>query len=165
MPTIETTVAIARKPQTIAEAFLNPDNAVYWTTDLERFEVISREPGEVGSIAHLHYVQNDRRYVLEDVLEEMIPNQYFKSRVTGGGITAQVETWLREQNGSTLVKLRWSGSGTALLTRLLLPFMRGSIAKQTKRELETFRDLVEKFGSDFSKAGSSETNSETTSSA
>lgn len=150
MPTIETSTEITRPPEIVAEAFLDPDNAVFWTKDLVRFEVISRKPGEVGSIAHLHYIQNGRPYVLEDVLEEMIPNQYFRSTVTGGGLKAEVETWLRAKNGSTLVTLRWSGSGTKLLTRLMLPFLRGAISRQARSELGHFKELVETHGAHFS---------------
>ena len=149
MPTIKASVEIARSPETVAEAFLDPANAVYWTTDLERFEIISREPGEVGSVAHLHYIQDGRPYVLEDVLEEMIPNQYFKSSVTGGGLKAQVETWLEEIDDGTEVKIRWSGSGSTLLMRIILPFMRGAILNQTKKELAAFKTLVETRSSRF----------------
>ena len=149
MPTIEANVEIAQPPATVAAAFLDPGNAVYWTTDLDRFEVVSREPGEVGSVAHLHYIQDGRPYVLEDVLGEMIPNQYFKSSVTGGGLKAQVETWLEEIDDGTEVKIRWSGSGSTLLMRLLLPFMRGAIQNQTRKELDAFKILVETRGSQF----------------
>jgi uncharacterized protein YndB with AHSA1/START domain len=150
MPTIEATVEIAQPPETVAEAFLDPANAVYWTSDLDRFEVISRKPGEVGSVAHLHYNQDGRPYILEDVLEEMVPNQYFRSNVTGGGLKAQVETWLREKNGGTEVTVRWSGTGNSLLMRLFLPFMRGAILRQASTELETFKTLVETRGPHFS---------------
>jgi hypothetical protein len=149
MPTVEATVEIAQPPEVVAAAFLDPANAVYWNKDLEQFEVISQEPGLVGSTAHLHYVQDGRPYVLEDVLEEVVPNQYFRSRVTGGGLQAQVETWLREAEGHTVVTVRWSGSGTTLLMRLLLPFLRGAIARQTRGELETFKTLVETHGAHF----------------
>jgi hypothetical protein len=149
MPTVEAAVEIAQPPEVVAAAFLDPANAVYWNTDLERFEVISEEPGLVGSIAHLHYVQDGRPYVLEDVLEEVVPNQYFRSTVTGGGLQAQVETWLREAESHTVVTVRWSGSGTTLTTRLLLPFLRRAIARQTQSELETFKTLVETQGAHF----------------
>ena len=151
MPVIETSILIKEPPYTIEAALLNPDNAVYWTSDLEQFEVISRTPNLVGSVAHLHYRQGERRYVLEDIMEDYVPGKYFKSRVTGGGLTAQVETWLQEQNGGTEVKMRWAGKGTTFLMRLLLPLIRGSIKKGMAAELEAFRNLVEVHGSDFSK--------------
>jgi len=84
MPTIETKVEIARPPEIVAEAFLDPANVVYWNKYLDRFEVVSGKPGEVGSIAHLHYIRKGRPYVLKDVLEEIIPNKYFRSSATGG---------------------------------------------------------------------------------
>jgi hypothetical protein len=154
MPTIETSILIKQTPQIIEDALLNPDNAVHWTADLERFEVISRTPNLVGSVAHLHYKQGERRYILEDVMEDYVPEKYFKSRVTGGGLTAQVETWLQEQNGSTVVRMRWAGKGTTLFMRLFLPFIRFSILKGMTAELEKFRGLVEKYGENFTKSNS-----------
>ena len=151
MPKVETTVEIAQPPEVIAEAFLDPDNAVYWTKDLERFEVITRKPDLVGSVAHLHYRQNDQTYIMEDVLKEYIPNEYFRSEVTGGGLKAQVETWLRAKNDSTEVTIRWSGSGNRLIMRLLLPFLRSAMRRQMGSELECFKTLVEERGAHFSR--------------
>lgn len=151
MPVIETTIEIAQPPEVVAEAFLDPDNAVYWTKDLERFEVISGGPGEIGSVAHLHYAQKGRTYIMVDVLEDFVPNRYFKSRIEGAGLKAQVETWLKEIKDGTEVTIRWSGSGSTLFMRLLLPFMRGAILRHTKNDLEKFKNLVETHGANFSR--------------
>lgn len=150
MPVVETAVLIKSSPEIIAAALLNPDNAVHWTTDLERFEVISRQPGEVGSVARLHYRQGDQRYLMEDVLEAMIPGRYFKSRVTGQGMTAQVETWLEKVEGGTEMRLRWAGTSSNLLMKLMMSLKRGAILRQTQSELEMFRNLVEQRGAVFS---------------
>jgi hypothetical protein len=149
MPTIETTIYIARPCEVVAEALLNPANAVCWTTDLERFEILSGGPGEVGSVARLHYNQGGRTFVMEDVLEEMVPDLYFRSRVSGNGLRARVETWLRERRGGTEVRLRWSGSGSRLLTLLLLPFLRGMILRRMRSDLVRFKGLVETRGACF----------------
>ena len=126
-----------------------PENAVQWTSDLERFEVVSGGPGEVGAKAHLHYVQNGRPYVMEDVLEEVTPGQYYRSQVSGGGMMARVETWLRPAEGGTDLTIRWAGSGRTLVTRLLLPLLRGTIARRTRTDLESFKTLVETHGARF----------------
>jgi hypothetical protein len=149
MPTVEITVEIARPPEIVAAALLDPDNAVHWTTDLQRLEVLSGSPGEAGSVAHLHYLQKGRPYVLTDVLEEAVPNEYFRSKVEGGGLKVQVQTWLRKKNDGTEVRLRWVGRGTKLLTRLLLPLIRGAIARRSREDINRFKDLVETRGAHF----------------
>jgi len=153
VPTIEASVRISKPPQIVAAALMNPGNAVFWTTDLERFEIISLQPGEVGSVAHLHYRQGEQTYIMEDVLEAMVPNQYSKSRVTGGGLTARVETWLDEIDAGTEMRIRWAGSGNNLRMKLALFLMRGAILRQTQSELDTFRGLVETHGARFGAEG------------
>ena len=69
MTTVETSIDIAQPPEIIAEAFLDPANDVYWTTDLERFETVSRTPGDVGAVAHLHYFKDGHAYIMDNVLE------------------------------------------------------------------------------------------------
>ena len=67
----------------VVRALMNPDNFPYWTTDLEKFEVIKGKPGEVGSIGHLHYLQKGRPYVMEDKLIYADPGKKYVSDVTG----------------------------------------------------------------------------------
>lgn len=59
----------------VIKALNNPENFPYWTTDLEKFEVIKGRPNEVGSIAHLHYSQKGRSYIMEDKLIHCEPGK------------------------------------------------------------------------------------------
>jgi hypothetical protein len=144
--TIRTRVYIGRPPEAVTEVILDPALAVAWTSDLERFEVVSGQPGEVGSTAHLHYLQNGRRYVMTDTLMEAEPHRRYKSQVTGDALNAEVETLISPSNGGTQLEIRWSGSGRSLLFRLLLPFMRRAIARQAHSDLVKLKQLVESRG-------------------
>lgn len=141
--TVRASVQIDRPPEDIASVMLDADKAVLWTSDLEEFEILARLPALVGSRARLHYRQGNRRYVMEDELLQVEPSQRYVSRVTGDAIEAQVETILTPISGGTQVDVRWSGSGKPLLVRLLLPFMRRSIARQAQKDLLKLKALVE----------------------
>ena len=66
MTKFEVSTIINKPINIVVNALMNTDNFVHWQTDLEKFEVIERKPGEVGSIAHLHYSQKGRSYIIED---------------------------------------------------------------------------------------------------
>ena len=150
MMEFEVNTVINKPINIVVDALMNPDNFVHWQTDLEKFEVIERTPGEVGSIAHLHYSQKGRSYIMEDKMIYCEPGKKYVSEVSGDAIYAKVETTLQPMGEKTKINLQWSGKGKIFLLKLLLPLIKGKMIRQSKKELETFKHLVETRGSDFS---------------
>lgn len=143
MPRVEIAILIDVAPEVVAGVLLDPELAPAWTAGLERLEVVEGEPGEVGCVGRAHYRNGDRRYVLVDVLEQVTPNRHYVSRITGGGITARVETTLEPiGDGATQLTLRWDGKGTATRTRFLLPLMKRRIARSALADLQKLRRLA-----------------------
>jgi hypothetical protein len=152
MVKFEIKVDINQPPEIIDSALMIPENAVYWTTDLEEFEVVKGKPGEAGAIARLHYIQNGRKHIMEDFLEYCEPGKKYVSRVSGPALTAQVVTTLDSINDKTRMKIVWDGKPKKLLLKILLPLLKKKIARQAQGELETFKNLIESHGIDFSKS-------------
>lgn len=152
MTQFKISIIINRQVDIITKALNNPQNFPYWQTDLEKFEVIKGEANQAGSVAHLHYLQKGKPYIMEDKLIYCEPGKTYISEVTGDALTAKVETTLRSLENKTEMTVKWSGKGKILFLKLLLPLLRGKLIKQSRKELETFKHLVETRGSDFSKS-------------
>lgn len=148
MMTFEAIITIDRPVEVVVEALMNADNFPYWQKDLERFEVIKKKPGMVGSVGHLHYCQNGKSYVMEDRMVYCEPGKKYVSEVSGDAIKARVETTLRKKGKKTVMTVSWTGQGKGLL-RILLPFFRTKMIKSSNEELKTFKRLVETRGADF----------------
>ena len=141
--TVETSILITAPPEAVTQVILNPDLAVRWTTDLERFEVVHGNAGQPGAVARLHYLQGGQRYTMEDTLLYAEPGRCYRSRVTSDVLSAEVETTLEPGEGGTWVRIRWTGSGRRFPLRFLLPLMRGSVTRQAEADLRKLKDLVE----------------------
>ena len=129
------TMDIARPPDVVVEALMKAENAPHWNTDLLRFEVVKGEPGEVGAVGRLHYVQGGHEHVMEDVMLEAEPGRRYVSRVSGPAIVATVETTLEPTDGGTRVTVTWTGGGKKLLLRIVLPLVKGRMQRQAQQEL------------------------------
>ena len=134
----------------VNQAYTNPENMVFWTRHLEKFEVVRGSIEEPGALARLLFRKKGRRYTLEDELLETEPGRRYQSRVSGHGITAMVETRLEPQDEGTRIKLAWDGRGTSPLYNLILLLLRRKIRREAFIELADFKKLVESRGLNFS---------------
>lgn len=136
----------------VDEAFLDLDNHPAFTADLDSVEVLRRPPELVGSVARLHYKDGS---VMEDVLEECVRGDHYRSRVSGQGLIAHVETRLRPHGRGTDVSMRWEGSVDRWLGRLVLAFLRPVVRRRAQADLATFKRLIEAYGPHFARANKS----------
>ena len=145
MPTVEYSIQISAPPDSVTAILLDAELAPQWTAGLERLELIEGTPGQAGCVGHAHYIEGGRHHVLVDVLEDVTPGRYYRSRLSGGGIAAVVETTLEPIEGeATRLTLRWVGRGTNPVTWAVLPLVRRRIVQRTKADLESLRRLAER---------------------
>lgn len=143
VPTIEETTEIVASPLAVSDVLLDVDAAPLWTSGLERLEVVEGIAGEPGCLGRAHYVEGGRRYVVEDRLVSAVPGHSFTSEIRGGGMRATVETRLEEIPSGSRVTIRWVGTGTDPMTKLVLPLLRRQLRGRMREDLQALRDLVE----------------------
>ncbi len=150
MTTIETTLnIIGQPPAVVAAALFDPDNAVQWQSNLEKFEVVWGKAGEAGAKVHLHYSQKGKSHVMEEIWEAVEPGRRYLSRITGEGVTVELERILKTTPQGTQMLVRWSGLGASWWLRLVLRLLRKAIAQRAEFDLLNFKYLVEVHGAKF----------------
>ena len=141
---------IHKPVEIVVRAFLNPENMLYYTTDLVKYEVISGGADIAGSVMHLYYKNKGRTYKMEDTLEFCEPGKKYISTVSGEALKARVEINFTAEQGGTLMSLSWSGKGKVIFLKFFLRLLLGKIKRQALAELEKFAEMVETTGVDFS---------------
>ncbi len=149
MAKIQTRIHIGQPPVIVAKALLEPRNAVHWTSNLDRFDMVSGRPGEVGATARLHYVIKGRANVMEQVVELAEPDRRYVTQTKGDDVIVRVETMLDGEPEGTLLTMHWSARGISFKARLLLWVLRSAIAERAGIDLYNFKRLVEAHGALF----------------
>ncbi len=142
-------MVITQSPEVTWKAYIDAQNMMQWTRYLEKVEVIEGTFGEVGAIAHLHYLEKGRSYILEDKLLSYEEGRKILSQVTGQGMIIEVETIFNSHQDGTNVSITWKGTSNSLMTRFILKLMQRKIAKQAEAEFALFKILVEAHGVKF----------------
>lgn len=146
VPIIEESIDIPASPMAVDEVLCDIDAAPLWTSGLERLDLVEGTAGEPGCVGHAHYAEGSRRYVVEDRLVEAVHGDHYTSKIRGGGMKAGVETRLDEIPSGTRVTIRWSGTGTNPLTKLLLAVLRRQVRRRTREDMRALRNVVERRG-------------------
>lgn len=141
---------VSKPPEMVNQAFTNPENMPYWTKHLEKFEVVSGKLTKAGALARLHFKRKGKSYIMEEKLLETEPGRRYKSRVSGQGIIAEVETLIEPIENGTKITIRWKGRGKTAPVNLFIHLFRGRIKNSAASELSEFKSLVESQGVKFS---------------
>jgi len=149
MAKFKITTNINKSPEVVWKAFIDPQNMLHWERYLEKVEVIQGKFGEVGAIAHLHYLEKGRSYILEDKLLAYDEGKRILSQITGQRMNIEVETIFDSLPIGTKISMSWKGTSTSLIIRVMLRLLQRKMVKQGKIELEHFKSLTETYGVNF----------------
>ena len=144
MITVSSTVACRAPIEAVEAIILDPDLAPEWTDGLMAFEVVEGRAGVPGCVGRAHYRGSfGRTSVMTDTLEAADPGRYYRSRITGGPITATVETFLEPTADGCTISIRWTGVGSTLVANATMRVLRRGIERRARSDLERLAALVE----------------------
>ena len=131
--------------ETVWRFFDNPDNLNKWLTNLERYEHLSGEPGQVGAKSKQTFKENGRTAVLFEEITERIEQQNFSGIFTAPNMMHSIIeiTFKNMGDESTEVTSCQDMRMEKIIFRLITPLMKGSIQKRQSGDLENLKKAVE----------------------
>jgi hypothetical protein len=127
------------------KAFDNPDNMKTWQPSLVSFDRISGSQGQPGAVARLTYEERGRQFsLIEKVthreelkrLDGVYENDFADNIVRN--------TFLEEGDHQTLWVVDTEYKFKTLFMRILGPIMKKNFVARTQRDMERFKEMVEK---------------------
>jgi hypothetical protein len=140
---VDASIHISALPDAVASVLVDPERAPEWQRHLVRMEVVHGGANQVGSVATLHYEERGRAYVMRDELIECEPNRMWRSRITGNGMTATVQTRLVGDGQGTKVQLCWEGRPDRLWARVFFPLSTRLVRRGVAADLQALKTCIE----------------------
>jgi len=139
--TNEVTIDLPR--ERVVELFQDPEFAHRWQPGLLRIEAVSGEPGQAGSVAHMHYEEGGRKMTLkETITENNLPDEFVAVYEAPNVYNVSANRFYAVGEGQTrwVMENEFKFSG---FMRIMAFFMRGSFPNRTQKDMESFKIAAE----------------------
>jgi uncharacterized membrane protein len=132
------------RPQ-VWEFFRDHEKAKLWQPSLSGVEVVGGTPGLPGAISKWTYVENEREFSLTEKILHCEEPSRFESLFENAFASNIVNNRFVEQSeAETLWVMEASYTFKTLLMKLLGPILRKNYVSRSQKDMERFKELVEK---------------------
>ncbi len=140
--TITHQVYIERSPADIFNFVLNPQNHLRFASAFNQVEIVSGEPGILGTV-----VARSASFMGKDIstLHELVaikPNELIAMKLIQGPMPMDEVFLLEELDGGTLVTLVLSAEPKGML-KLAAPMVKAKVDQQVSTDLENLKRILE----------------------
>jgi hypothetical protein len=126
-------------------AFDNSENTKIWQPTLVNIEIVSGMDRQAEAISKLTYAEGKREFVLvEKVTFRAEPERFdvvYENDFADNGVK---NTFIALSENETLWKMEVEFKFKTLLMKVVGPFVKRNFAKRNEREMERFKEFVEK---------------------
>ena len=125
--------------------FDNPKNIKNWQTTLVKFETINGIQGQPGAVSKLTYGEGKREFVLTEKVTLRAEPERFDVMIENDFADNSVKnTFIAISENETLWKIEVNFKFKTLLMKLIGPFVKKNFVKRSEKEMERFKEFVEK---------------------
>jgi hypothetical protein len=126
-------------------AFDNPENTKIWQPTLVNFETISGIQGQPGAVSKLTYAEGKGEFVLvEKVTYRADPDRFDDVYENNFAVNSVKNTFIATGENETLWKMEVEFKFKTLLMKIVGPFVKKNYVKRSERDMERFKEFVEK---------------------
>lgn len=137
-------IVINKPVEEVIALFDNPDYIAKWQPTFQGLEVLSGEPGGVGSKTRLDYLENGRkREMIETILTHNLPDDLTTTYETGGVFNHVSNRFIAEAPDRTRWVLESDFQFTNIPMKVIGFVMRGAFPKETQATMQRFKEFAE----------------------
>jgi hypothetical protein len=126
-------------------AFDNPENIKLWQTNLVSIETVRGDHGQVGAVSKLTYAEGKGEYVLMERVTYRAEPEHFDVVYENNFADNSVKnTFIATSENETLWKMEVNYKFKTPLMKIVGPFAKKNFVKRSERDMERFKDFVEK---------------------
>jgi hypothetical protein len=127
------------------QAFDNPENTKIWQPTLVNIETLSGIQGQSGAVSKLTYVEGKGEFnLMERITFHAEPEQFdvvYENKFADNSVK---NTFIVTGENETLWKMEVEYKFKTLLMKIVGPFAKKNFVNRSQRDMERFREFVEK---------------------
>ena len=127
------------------KAFDNPENTKIWQPSLVNFETISGIQGQPGAVTKLTYKEGKREFsLIEKVTYRAEPDRFDVIYENEFADNSVKNTFVIVNDNETLWRMEVEFKFKTLIMKLIGPSMKTNYILRTERDMQRFKEFVEK---------------------
>lgn len=129
-------------PKEAIEMYLDPEIALEVNVGYQKYEVVEGTYNKEGSIIRYYLMQAGKLIIIEQKVTEIIEGKKVVTESFSKGFNATMTTTFEEVDGKTKMEVNAEYKYTFII-RLISPFFKKSIEKETQDRLDTIKTIME----------------------
>ena len=140
----QTTVIINKPIKEVWKFFKDPDNLKFWLSGFQKFELVSGEPGSVGSKTKHYFLEKGKELVLDEEIIEIIPEKKFEGTLASSMMVNTVTNYFNDLgNDQTEYSITADTAFKGFVWKQLGPLMKGEFKKRQEKDIQTLKQVLE----------------------